>query len=283
MRTLGERYRAEGRTVGLVTTSYLSDATPAAFAAHAASRFDRASIRTAYLAPGGPDPLLGGGLDLPRSMLEAAGFVVVEDAAGLAAATTSGVARLAGVFGLYLPYEFDGLGPYPSLAGTTCAALDVAGRNARASFLLIEGGRIDRACHANDLARCIGEVVGFERAVAAAVEWAVGRDDALIIVAADHETGGLEVPEDRGLWRWPVVRWSTTGHTAVPITVWAWGRWADRALGVEHLTDVHDGLADPAFPRPRITSMVRAKDGLALTWLAISGRVYQVQCSASAA
>jgi len=54
-------------------------------------------------------------------------------------------------------------------------------------------------------------------------------------------------------------------------------------LGVEHLTDVHDGLADPAFPRPRITSMVRAKDGLALTWLAISGRVYQVQCSASAA
>jgi alkaline phosphatase len=70
--------------------------------------------------------------------------------------------------------------------------------------------RIDHTGHANGIARSIGETIELSNAVQLAVDWAEGRDDTLIIVTADHETGGLTVLQNNGAGVLPSVSWSTT-------------------------------------------------------------------------
>ncbi len=282
--TLGERFHAAGRRVGLVTTSYLLDATPAAFASHATHRSDYTSIMNGYLAANGPRLLLGGGYgNWSTSALEQAGFTLATTPSNMWWAATSGVSRLAGLFGGgAIPYEYDGLNGFPGIEDMTRAALAYFGRTDEPTFLLIEGGRIDHAAHANDLPRCLGEVLAFERAVEAVLAWRGDRADVLVVVAADHETGGLRVIEDRGPGVLPAVSWSTTWHTAAPIRAYAVGAGADRLLGARHLTDVHGLLGDPAFPWPEIRGAVaEASSRVRVHWLAISGRVYGVEAATS--
>lgn len=59
--------------------------------------------------------------------------------------------------------------------------------------IMVEGGRIDHACHANDISRAVSETIEFSNAVVEAIKWSKGRTDTLLVVTADHETGGLRV------------------------------------------------------------------------------------------
>ena len=92
-----------------------------------------------------------------------------------------------------LPYEVDGLGDLPHLSEMTETALDMLEDDLDGFFLMIEGGRIDHACHAHHLERSIFETIEFSNTVQAVIDWAAGRNDTLILVTADHETGGLAV------------------------------------------------------------------------------------------
>ncbi len=87
----------------------------------------------------------------------------------------------------------------------------------------MEGGLIDKACHVNDLPRSTGEVIELANAVGAALDWAAGRDDTLVLVLADHETGGLSVRSRVAAGTHPTVAWAGTGHTAANVPVYAWG------------------------------------------------------------
>lgn len=278
--TLAEHGRARGYRVGLVTTSSLVDATPAAFCAHSASRWNYAEIVADYLRPDGPDLLLGGGgAGLTAAAMIEAGYVVVRNRAEMLAACASASPRVGGLFGpTALPYEYDGLGELPALDEMTAAALQFLESKGAPFFLMVEGGRIDHAAHGNDLGRCLHEMAAFDRAVAVAAEWAAGRSDALLVVTADHETGGLDLIEDRGAGQFPAVQWSTTGHTAGPVPVYAWGCGANRVIGVEHLVDIHGLLTDATFPPPVVRGLSRGSAGaFELSWRAISGRTYRVE------
>lgn len=280
--TLGERFHAAGRRVGLVTTSYVLDATPAAFASHASHRSDHDSIMNRYLAANGPRLLLGGGYgNWSTSALETAAFTLATTPSEMWTAATSGVSRLAGLFGVgVIPYEYDERNGFPGLEDMTRAALAYMSRTGEPTFLVIEGGRIDHAAHANDLVRCLGEMIAFERAVQAVLAWCGDRTDVLVVVAADHETGGLRVIEDRGPGVLPSVSWSSTWHTGVPIRAYAIGAGADRLLGARHLTDLHGLLVDPSFPAPEVVrAAANAAPQVRLQWLAISGRVYRIEAS----
>ena len=68
---------------------------------------------------------------------------------------------------------------------------------------MIEGGRIDHAGHSNDIERNVYETLEFSRTVQVAFDWAKGREDTLIVVTADHETGGLQVLENNGMGIFP--------------------------------------------------------------------------------
>lgn len=131
----------------------------------------------------------------------------------------------------------------PSLATMTRGALRYLGRDPDGFFLMVEGGAVDWAAHANDTARVIEELKDFNAAVRAAVEWVEthgGWSDTLLIVLTDHGTGmpmgphsdtiAFEPIENRGVGRLPGVRWHTTSH-ANEITLFrAKGAGAERFL-----------------------------------------------------
>ena len=81
----------------------------------------------------------------------------------------------------------------PSIADMTKAALGVLSHAPSGFFLMVEAGRIDTACHDNDALYSIGETLAFDEAVAVAVAYVNQHPDTLLVVTADHETGGLQL------------------------------------------------------------------------------------------
>jgi alkaline phosphatase len=239
LETLLERSAREGKLTGLATTTYLTHATPAAFGAHQPDRSFYRAIGIDLLYDSRPNVLLGGGeYGMHGSAAAAAGYAVVQTLAALQAAADDGAPRIAGLFGAgNLPYESEG-GPhaasYPDLADMTAQALRLLGAEEKGFFLMIESGLIDKAAHSNDAARMVGEVAALDRAVSVAVEWAAEKQDILIIVTADHETGGITMVYDNGAGNIPSVSWTTTGHTAENVDLFAAG------VGAERLKTVTD-------------------------------------------
>lgn len=225
LETLVEYFTALNKRTGLVTTAYLTHATPAAFGAHAANRLDIDAIAYDYLYHTRPYVMLGGGKNgLSRTEALAAGYNIVSNRDELMQYRYSSTGRLMGLFGItHLPYELDGVGNLPHLSEMVLSALELLDDEPNGFFLMIEGGRIDHASHVNDIALSIFETVELSNSVEIALSWARGRTDTLIIVTADHETGGLELLESPPVGEVPRVAWSTTGHTARDVNYYAWG------------------------------------------------------------
>ena len=241
LETIVQRSKMEGRSVGLVTTSHLTHATPAGFGAHARNRGDFQDIAAWYLHGTRPEVLLGGGGHaLDPTAAARMGYTVVRSRAARPKLDPAITPRVCGLFGQgHMPYEHDGLGTYPHLSEMTRVALSFLERDPDGFFLMVEGARIDHAGHANDIDRMVPEVVELARAVEVALTWAEGRDDTLILVTSDHETGGLSVQAARGAGEVPEVTWSTTGHTGVRVPIYAWGPGAERVTGVIDNTDIY--------------------------------------------
>jgi alkaline phosphatase len=204
VQTIMEIVKAKGVATGLVTTSGITDATPGAFAAHVPHRSDEASVADQQLKMG-VDVLMGGRKQffLPevsagkrkddRNLLdeaEAAGYTVVGDAEELKAAKGP---KILGLFNMgNMVYEIDRHNTQePSLAEMTAKTLEVLSRNPKGFFAMIEGGRIDHASHRNDAAGTIHDTLAFDEAVGVALGFARRNPETLVIVTADHETGGM--------------------------------------------------------------------------------------------
>ncbi|MCA9774454.1 MAG: alkaline phosphatase, partial [Myxococcales bacterium] len=235
--TVLEKAKARGMATGLVTTTRVTDATPAAFAAHVPSRKMEAEIAVQMLRDAEPDVLLGGGgrfwipagtragealpfddaagaretskredaLNLVDEARER-GYRVVAQAADLEkAARDPGARRILGLFtASEIPYAIDRGGEPeapPSLPAMTAAALACLERAPKGFFLMVEGARIDHAGHQNDAAAMLGELREFDAALGVAFDYARRRRDTLVVVVADHDTGGfgftyrLEAPD----------------------------------------------------------------------------------------
>jgi alkaline phosphatase len=251
LETLLERFQTMGKSTGLVTTTIITHATPAAFGAHRQNRSDYTGIAADYLNVSQPQVLFGGARYLTREAAERAGYIIVTDREGLFALDTEAAKMVSGQFGTdHMPFEaitggnmtelskdpivgrwviipterrrrpqLDGLGTLPHLSEMTRVALDIPD----GLFLVVEGGRIDHAGHANDIERNVRETAEFSRAVGVGLEWAEKHPDTLILVTADHETGGLQVLGNNGIGRAPDVTWSTFGHTGVDVPIYGWG------------------------------------------------------------
>jgi alkaline phosphatase len=250
LKTILELFRDDGRRTGLVTTTYITHATPAAFGAHEPSRNNYSQIAGDYLNQTRPNVMFGGGgFGMSPAAAVAAGYTVMADRAELLALETGTETHVSGQFGVgNLPYEFDGLGALPSLSEATATALAVLESGPDGFFLLVEGGRIDHAAHANDLDRCVHETLALSNAVEVAVDWAGGRGDTLIVVTADHETGGLHVLANNGQGSFPSVSWSSTDHTDTNVPIYAWGQDACHVAGVMDNTDVFTVLDSALVP-----------------------------------
>ena len=238
--TLLECFRDQGKRTGLVSTTFITHATPAAFGAHNPERSNLAEIADDYLNYTQPNVLFGGGGNgISAAAAEAANYTVVTDRQGLLALDKENLSQASGQFGeTNLPYEYDGLGDLPHLSEMATTALDILDREPGGFFLMIEGGRIDHAGHSNDIERNVCETIEFSNTLRVVMDWCQGRDDTLIIVTADHETGGLRVLENNGVGNFPTVSWSTGGHTSTNVPVYSWGCNAQRVGGVMDNTNL---------------------------------------------
>ncbi len=208
-KTVLELAKARGMATGLVSTSYITDATPAAFSAHSATRGAYADIAEQQLLITGVDVMMGGGREDfiresesgsrrkdSRDLLaeaQAAGYTLVSTAAELARIDPARAPRLLGLFALHtMGYDIDrATTNEPSLALMTQKALDVLRLQREGFFLMVEGARIDHAAHANDAAAVGRDVLAFDEAVRIAYQFAREHPETLLIVTADHETGGV--------------------------------------------------------------------------------------------
>ena len=234
-----ETYQATGRTTGLVTTTYMTHATPAAYGAHEPSRNNLSQIANDYLTQTQPNVLFGGGANgMSSGAATTAGYTVVTDHAGLVGLATSTETYVSGQFGTYhLPYEYD-QSPTVHLSEMTGVALDILDNDADGFFLMVEGGRIDHAGHENNIGRNIFETIEFSNTVQTVLDWAATRTDTLVVVTADHETGGLSITQDNGAGNLPTVSWGSGGHTAANVPVYAWGLNARNVFGTVDNTDL---------------------------------------------
>ncbi len=233
LQTLLEYCKAQGKSTGLVSTKYITDATPAAFGAHEPTRNNTAQIADDFRTQTRPNVILGGGGNgMSVQAFKDAGYTVVTDRDTMQALDTENIDMVCGQFGNGpLPYEPD-IGAMPHLTQMAETALRILDNDPDGFFVMIEGGQIDTAGHGNQTANMVFETVEFDNAVQAAIAWAQGRTDTLIIVTADHETGGLSVLANNGAGKLPAVSWSTAGHSEANVPVYAWGVNADMIGGV---------------------------------------------------
>lgn len=205
--TIAEKLKAQkDMKIGILSTVNLNHATPAAFYAHQASRSSYYDIGL-ELIDSGFDYFAGGGLlqttgkeedkkDL-YALAEEAGIKVVKTQAEAQALTAADGRAI--VIDEHLAdssamaYELDRAADEWALADYVEKGIEVLD-NEKGFFMMVEGGKIDWACHANDAASTITDTIALDNAVEKAVEFYNEHpEETLIIVTGDHETGGLTI------------------------------------------------------------------------------------------
>jgi alkaline phosphatase len=204
-KTIAEFVHERGGKVGIVTSVSLDHATPASFYAKSPSRGNYYDIAV-QLGRSGFEYFGGGGFLQPKgknndqadaiTLAKAAGYTFVNDKAAFQA-LKPGSGKILAVNGTLqdsaaMPYEIDRKPGDLSLADYTRKGIELLAPNPKGFFMMVEGGKIDWACHANDAAASIRDTLAFDRAVAEAVAFA-GRHpaDTLVVVTGDHECGGM--------------------------------------------------------------------------------------------
>lgn len=233
LKTALEIMAARGKRTGLVTTSALNDATPAAFGSHDASRKHAEAIAKDYRNQTKPNVLFGGnGQGMTDQGFKASGYLVITSRSDFISLDTKSVTNVLAVFGDgYMPYEAKQNTHVPHLSEMTERALSVLEKDPDGLFLMVEGGRIDHANHDHNITNMVGEIVEFEKAVKVGMDWAKGRTDTLIVVTADHETGGLRVDKDLGPGNVPLVTYTSYDHSSSNVGLWAWGPGSETISG----------------------------------------------------
>jgi alkaline phosphatase len=232
--TILEAAQKKGMRTGLVATSRITDATPAAFSSHSISRYLQEFIATQQVSKG-IDILFGGGRDyfLPKSQggLRTDGKDLLKEAAqsGVTVATTlsefTAISKMPtlGLFGMsHLDYTIDGNLEQPTLAQMVAKAIDLLEDSSpNGFFLMIEGSRIDHAGHDNDAAAHYREVLAYNDALKEVIDFAEDNEDTLVVSVSDHETGGLALGRTPHDGSYPVYEWYPEVLRAVKASAYA--------------------------------------------------------------
>ena len=210
--TIAEAAKRLGKSVGIVTTTRLTHATPACFGSHVDTRNRENDIAEQYLNRDF-DVWLGGGWRhfVPKSIEKSKrkddrdllkefagkGYTIARTKSDLLNINIEPGTKILGAFSSsHMPYYLDMEakqynGKIPSLSEMTKAAISVLRNNPKGFFLMVEGGRIDHACHANDPVGAVGDVIDLDNAVKLGIELSKEDPSTLILVGGDHETGGM--------------------------------------------------------------------------------------------
>ncbi|MCK5055219.1 MAG: alkaline phosphatase [Candidatus Aminicenantes bacterium] len=266
-KTILELAKEMGKGTGLVATSTITHATPAAFGAHVFSRKCEKTIAKQFITTTGVDVLLGGGLSNFKStemqkdfcgtwgnfitLAEENNYKVVYNREEMLKAV--GEKKLLGLFcpGCMTPvYKKEVMDPKnrePGLPEMTRTALSILEQNNKGFFLMVEGSQVDWANHQNNLIYQIGETLEFDRAVKVVLDWVEDkesrRENTLIIVVSDHGCGGFAIKGPYGKTfdkpgEYIEDGWVSKSHTGEDTMIWSQGPYSEHLGKAIDNTDI---------------------------------------------
>ena len=234
-----------GKATGLVAACKITHATPAAFIAHVHNRNQYDDIAKFFITDK-LDVFIGGGMDnfnkredeinlLPA--LKEKGFQIVTSGDELKKIHSGKIAGL---------YTGGHIAKYPArgefLPESTDKALEILSQNKNGFFMMVEGSQIDWGGHDNDLGYVIEETLDFDRTVGEVLKFAEKDGHTLVIITADHETGGLSIFDSKPAKGEVHGRFSSGSHSSVMVPVFAYGPGADAFKGIYEDTAVFDKM-----------------------------------------
>lgn len=241
IKSILEMAEEKSMATGLVSTSAITHATPASFIAHQGSRGSYEDIAADFMKTD-IDVFIGGGYkhfskradkrDLTKE-LEAKSYQVLRNMDEIAKVTSG---KLAGLTAdehneVYPKRKMD-------LPLSTATAINILDNNKKGFFIMVEGSQIDWGGHANNTIYVVNEMLDFDRAVGKALDFASKDGETLIIVTADHETGGMALAGGNMTTGRVKGAFTSGDHTAIMVPVFAYGPGAENFTGIMDNTDI---------------------------------------------
>lgn len=256
--SIAQLAKDKGLSTGIVVTSFVVDATPGGFYAHVKNRQDRKDI-VEDLIRFRPDVIVGGGRKYftdkkytNENLIDKAvneGFSYVKTPEEFYSTWT---APVLGLFddGKQIDEAEINSDLLTDLAGHT---LEILEKNKKGFFAMIEGSHIDHAAHANNSEMVLWWMEEFDKLVNSAFDYADTHKGTLVIVTADHETGGITlVPGSKDFTKGESgleVKYSATSHTASPVILYAYGASSWKFGGVMDNTDIFKRIKSALIDR----------------------------------
>lgn len=253
LRTITEELSDKGWSVGMISTSSITHATPAAFYAHVGNRRDEEKIAT-FLLNSNVDVFIGGGKKFFFNRADSVNYFPLLQQKGFVIDTTSLNSSINDYnkrYGYLLAH--DGMPPVPErgnfLLDASKKAIDYLSNKKQPYFLMIEGSQIDWAGHSNEADYLIQEVLDFDKVIGYVLDYAQQQGNTLVVVTADHETGGFTLagehkigPYNRQYDDYNSVKptFSTGGHSGAIVPVFAYGTQSHLFGGVYENTKIYE-------------------------------------------
>lgn len=239
--TLCDLAKAKGKSAGIAVTCRLWDATPCDFSCHNLDRDKEQELIGDY-PTSGLDYAFGGGTkyftnradgrDIFKE-LEANGYHVSRTWDDLAAWKSGKV--------FAVPYDVDT--PLPDergdlLARASLKGIELLNQNRNGFFMMVEGSQLDDYGHFNQLDLLMKETLDFDQTIGKMMKWAAQDGETLVVVTADHETGGLTLVEGNKDEGKVTCCFSTKSHSGVMVPVYAFGPGSEQFSGIMENTDI---------------------------------------------
>jgi alkaline phosphatase len=234
----------------IISAGNITDATPAAFYAHQPERSYNEPIANDFLS-NPSDILIGGGLkefkarkdgkDLSKVLIEK-GYSFSEKFSSLDTIKNNKIIVLDDSAIVSMK---DGRGDF--LSKSLSKATNVFSKTKNPFFIMAEGAQIDYGGHTNNVEYVVREMLDFDQLIGKAMEFVDKNQDTLLIVTADHETGGLSLIDGSITKGYVQGSFSTNDHTAIPVPVFAYGPGAQNFAGVYQNTEIYAKIIEALF------------------------------------
>jgi alkaline phosphatase len=245
-KTILEEAESRGMATGLVATSQIAHATPAAFIAHVTDRSKMEEAATYFLKTD-LDLMIGGGMkhftrradgrDLYQEMVRKNVFVSDYRTTNLEDLEPSSKRPFAWFSADDLPKRWSEGRTYLPTAGRMAPRF-LKERSEQGFFLMIEGSQIDWGGHAKNATYTIEEMLDFDRTIGEVLDWAAQDGETLVVITADHETGGMAIMQGSEMGKLEV-KFNSDYHTATMVPVFAFGPGADKFQGMYDNTQIY--------------------------------------------
>jgi alkaline phosphatase len=222
-----------GFNAGIISTDNLTGATPASFYAHHPERDDSEEI-AAFLPKSQLDLFIGGGksdFELQFDNLEKEGFTLVDNLKDFSPSKIGYFAAQGS-----LPKVLDGRGDY--LLNSTEFAIEFFEKKNKPFFLMVEAANIDSGGHSNNSGMVISEMLDFDHVIGEVIKYADEHPGTLVVITADHETGGISIPQGDIENSTLELAFHSDDHTGIVVPIFAYGAHSDEFQGVYENTEV---------------------------------------------